>query len=149
MTKNIVIKFGGSLLFNEGGTINSQKITDFCNIIKHNKDYDSIIVVCGGGIVARQYIKAIRDFTEYLQFNESDYDAYYYRGVSNLYLKFKNDGVKDLKKALNILLKQNEKPELRKTIESILSNGVDINYSKKFFKDADSDETEPEAAVGD
>ena len=64
MKRNIVIKFGGSLLFSVGGIINSQKITDFCNIIKHNKDYDSIIVVCGGGIVARQYIKAIRDFTD-------------------------------------------------------------------------------------
>jgi uridylate kinase len=64
MTKNIVIKFGGSLLFSEGGTINSQKITEFCNIIKHTKDYDSVVVVCGGGTVARQYIKAIREFTE-------------------------------------------------------------------------------------
>ncbi|MBY8987496.1 MAG: UMP kinase [Candidatus Lokiarchaeota archaeon] len=64
MTKNIVIKFGGSLLFSEGGTINSQKITEFCDIIKRNKDYDSIVVVCGGGMVARQYIRAIRDFTK-------------------------------------------------------------------------------------
>ena len=64
MTKNIVIKFGGSLLFSEGGTINSQKITEFCDIIKRNKDYDSIVVVCGGGTVARQYIRAIRDFTK-------------------------------------------------------------------------------------
>ena len=64
MTKNIVIKFGGSLLFSEGGTINSQKITEFCNIIKSNKDYNSIVIVCGGGTVARQYIRAIREFTE-------------------------------------------------------------------------------------
>jgi uridylate kinase len=59
-----VIKFGGSLLFTEGGTINSQKISKFCNIIKNNKDYDSIVIVCGGGTVARQYIKAIRSFTD-------------------------------------------------------------------------------------
>ncbi len=64
MTKNIVIKFGGSLLFSEGGTINSQKITELCNSIKNVKDYNSIVVVCGGGTVARQYIRAIRDFTE-------------------------------------------------------------------------------------
>ncbi|MFX0076738.1 MAG: UMP kinase [Candidatus Hermodarchaeota archaeon] len=64
MTKNIVIKFGGSLIFSEGGTINSQKITEFCDIIKQNKDYDSVVVVCGGGTVARQYIRALRDFTE-------------------------------------------------------------------------------------
>jgi uridylate kinase len=64
MTKNIVIKFGGSLLFSDGGTINSQKITDFCSIIKNTKDYDSIVVVCGGGTVARQYIKAIREFSK-------------------------------------------------------------------------------------
>lgn len=63
MTKNIVIKFGGSLLFSEGGKINSQKITEFCNIIKNNKEYDSIVIICGGGTIARQYIRAIRDFT--------------------------------------------------------------------------------------
>ena len=63
MTKNIVIKFGGSLLFSEGGTINSQKITEFCNIIKNFKEYDSIVIICGGGTIARQYIRAIRDFT--------------------------------------------------------------------------------------
>jgi len=64
MTKNIVIKFGGSLLFSEGGTINSQKITEFCNIIKNNKAYNSIVIVCGGGTIARQYIRAIREFTK-------------------------------------------------------------------------------------
>jgi len=64
MTKNIVIKFGGSLLFSEGGTINYEKITEFCDLIKNDKNYDSIIIVCGGGTIARQYIKAIREFTE-------------------------------------------------------------------------------------
>jgi len=64
MTKNIVIKFGGSLLFSEDGSLNYQKINEFCNIIKRNKEYDSIVVVCGGGTIARQYIKAIREFTE-------------------------------------------------------------------------------------
>ncbi|MHA2288591.1 MAG: UMP kinase, partial [Promethearchaeota archaeon] len=64
MTKNIVIKFGGSLLFSDGGTIDSQKITEFCNIIKNNNNYDSIVIVCGGGLVARKYIGAIRTFTE-------------------------------------------------------------------------------------
>ena len=64
MTKNIVIKFGGSLLFSEGGTINYEKITEFCNLIKNNKNYDSVVIVCGGGTIARQYIKAIREFTD-------------------------------------------------------------------------------------
>ena len=64
MTKNIVIKLGGSLLFSDGGTINSQKITEFCNIVKSNKNYDSIVIVCGGGKVARHYIQAIRASTE-------------------------------------------------------------------------------------
>jgi len=64
MTKNIVIKFGGSLLFSEGGTINNEKITEFCDLIKNDKNYDSIVIVCGGGTIARQYIKAIRDFTK-------------------------------------------------------------------------------------
>ncbi|MHA1473524.1 MAG: amino acid kinase family protein, partial [Promethearchaeota archaeon] len=63
MTKNIVIKFGGSLLFSEGGTINLEKITELCDIIKNNKSYDSVVIVCGGGTLARQYIKAIRKFT--------------------------------------------------------------------------------------
>jgi uridylate kinase len=64
MTKNIVIKFGGSLLFSDGGTINTQKVTEFCDIIKKNKEYDSIVIVCGGGLVARQYIRAIRHFSD-------------------------------------------------------------------------------------
>ena len=64
MTKNIVIKFGGSLLFSEGGTINYEKITEFCDLIKDKKNYDSIVIVCGGGTIARQYIKAIREFTD-------------------------------------------------------------------------------------
>lgn len=64
MTQNIVIKFGGSLLFSDGGTLNYEKITEFCNIIRSNKAYESIVIVCGGGTIARQYIKAIREFTE-------------------------------------------------------------------------------------
>ncbi len=64
MTKNIVIKFGGSLLFSKGGTINYEKITEFCDLIKKDNNYDSIVIVCGGGTIARQYIKAIREFTE-------------------------------------------------------------------------------------
>jgi len=64
MTKNIVIKFGGSLLFSDRGMLNYEKITEFCNIIRSNKEYKSIVIVCGGGTIARQYIKAIRKFTE-------------------------------------------------------------------------------------
>ncbi|NVM19227.1 MAG: UMP kinase [Candidatus Lokiarchaeota archaeon] len=64
MTKNIVIKFGGSLLFSDGGTLNYEKIIEFCNIIISNKEFESIVIICGGGEIARQYIKAIREFTE-------------------------------------------------------------------------------------
>ncbi len=63
MTKNIVIKFGGSLLFSEGGTINYEKITEFCDLIKNDRNYDSIVIVCGGGKIARRYIEAVREFT--------------------------------------------------------------------------------------
>jgi len=61
MKKKIVIKIGGSLLFSENGNIDTKKITDFCNIIKNRDDYDSIIVICGGGTLARTYINAVRD----------------------------------------------------------------------------------------
>lgn len=57
----IVIKIGGSLLFNNG-KINSQKITEFCNIIKYNENFDTIVVICGGGALAREYINTVRGF---------------------------------------------------------------------------------------
>jgi len=58
--KNIVIKIGGSLLFSEDLEINIQQIIKFCKVIKANQHYDKVIIVCGGGIIARNYISAIR-----------------------------------------------------------------------------------------
>lgn len=62
MKKNVVIKIGGSLLFSEDDNLDTEKITEFCNIIKNKDNYDSVIVVCGGGILARKYINALRKF---------------------------------------------------------------------------------------
>jgi uridylate kinase len=58
-----VIKIGGSLLFKDGNNLDSEKITDFCNIIKNKSNYDSIVVICGGGILAREYINVVRKFS--------------------------------------------------------------------------------------
>ncbi|MCJ7650325.1 MAG: UMP kinase [Candidatus Lokiarchaeota archaeon] len=68
--KNIVIKIGGSILFSEDLKINIQQIIKFCNIIKANQHYDKVIIVCGGGIIARNYISAIR----YVHSNEASND---------------------------------------------------------------------------
>ncbi len=59
---NIVIKIGGSLLFNKDKTIDSEKINQFCNIIKKNTDFNNIVVICGGGLLAREYINIAREF---------------------------------------------------------------------------------------
>jgi len=68
--KNIVIKIGGSLLFSEDLEINIQQIIKFCKVIKDNQHYDKVIIVCGGGIIARNYISAIR----YVHSNETSND---------------------------------------------------------------------------
>lgn len=60
--KNIVIKIGGSLLFNNSFQINAEKIIQFSTIIRNKVKYDSIVVVCGGGLIAREYIKTVRFF---------------------------------------------------------------------------------------
>ncbi len=60
--KNIVIKIGGSLLFTEKRTINSEKIAKFSNIFKSSKNPGNHIIVCGGGLIAREYIDTIRSF---------------------------------------------------------------------------------------
>lgn len=65
MKGNIVLKFGGSLLFTENKEINDKKVMDFCRIFKNRKaDYNKLIIICGGGRIARDYIKAVRKFTE-------------------------------------------------------------------------------------
>lgn len=59
---NVVIKIGGSLLFNEDKNLDSKKIVEFCKIIKSRPNFDKIVIVCGGGIVSREYINAVRSF---------------------------------------------------------------------------------------
>jgi len=62
MKRNYVIKIGGSLIFTDDKKINSKKITDFTNIIKNRSDYEILVIVCGGGIIAREFINAVRLF---------------------------------------------------------------------------------------
>ena len=59
-----VIKIGGSLLFNEDLSLNLQRIKDFCQIIENTSNVDILIVICGGGIIAREYINAVRSINE-------------------------------------------------------------------------------------
>ena len=61
--ENIVIKIGGSLLFKNNNSIDVEKVIEFCDIIKNKNNFDKIIIVCGGGIVAREYINAVRKFS--------------------------------------------------------------------------------------
>ncbi|MHA1150009.1 MAG: UMP kinase [Promethearchaeota archaeon] len=60
--KIIVIKTGGSLLFTEEKTINSRFLSEFSKIIKSASNFDKIIIVSGGGVIARDYINTIRNF---------------------------------------------------------------------------------------
>lgn len=61
MVKKIVVKIGGSLILKEDN-INSEKIREFCDILKEIENFSTIIVVCGGGIIARKYINVVRAF---------------------------------------------------------------------------------------
>ncbi len=61
--RNIVIKLGGSLLFNDDKSINVHELTDFCKVIQKSSIFKKIIIICGGGIIAREYINAVRGFT--------------------------------------------------------------------------------------
>ncbi|MFX0057254.1 MAG: UMP kinase [Candidatus Hodarchaeota archaeon] len=60
MKKNIVIKIGGSLLFSKERKIKPELFSEFCNIIKDNRNFGSIVIVCGGGNLARDYIETVR-----------------------------------------------------------------------------------------
>lgn len=62
MKRKRVIKIGGSTLFSETNEINVEKIKKFCEIIGNNQDFDSLVVICGGGLIARKYISAVREF---------------------------------------------------------------------------------------
>lgn len=72
MKGNIVIKIGGSLLFSEKKEINLKKISNFCNIIKNSKNFDKLVIICGGGSIAREYINAVR----FLKGNEALCDLF-------------------------------------------------------------------------
>ncbi|MHA2125943.1 MAG: UMP kinase [Promethearchaeota archaeon] len=62
MKGKIVIKIGGSLLFNENNVINTQLISEFCRIIRNSKQKENCIIICGGGLIAREFIDAVRSF---------------------------------------------------------------------------------------
>ncbi|TXT66511.1 MAG: Uridylate kinase [Promethearchaeota archaeon] len=59
----IVIKIGGSLLFRKDHRINFQKIEEFCDIIKDQTNYKEPLLVVGGGIIAREYIGFVRNYS--------------------------------------------------------------------------------------
>ncbi len=62
MQKSCVVKIGGSILFSND-KINYQKIAEFCDVIsKRLSTYNTIVLVCGGGIIARNYINIVRNF---------------------------------------------------------------------------------------
>lgn len=61
MTKEkIVLKIGGSLLFHNDGKINKNHIIEFRNCIKSFSDSYEFIIVTGGGIIAREFIRTVR-----------------------------------------------------------------------------------------
>lgn len=62
MKGNTVIKIGGSLLFTKNNEINSSKIAEFCKIFKSRKYTGTLVIICGGGLLAREYIDAVRSF---------------------------------------------------------------------------------------
>lgn len=61
---NTVVKIGGSLLFNNKNQIYSQKIIEFCKIIKNNDNNTPTAIIVGGGIIAREYIDFVREHSE-------------------------------------------------------------------------------------
>ena len=62
MKGNTVIKIGGSLLFTKNKEINFSKIAEFCQIFKNRKYTGTLVIICGGGLLAREYIDAVRSF---------------------------------------------------------------------------------------
>jgi uridylate kinase len=58
--KKIVIKVGGSLLLTKENRINHNFVSQFCQIIRQGEKYDQIIIICGGGSLAREYITFLR-----------------------------------------------------------------------------------------
>ncbi|UCC21029.1 MAG: UMP kinase [Promethearchaeota archaeon] len=62
MKRKSVIKIGGSLLFTENKDLNVEKIQNFCQIFKKMNYSGSHVIVCGGGLIAREYINTVRSF---------------------------------------------------------------------------------------
>ena len=62
MNDRSVIKIGGSLLFTEDKKLNKERIQNFCQIFKNLKYTGTHVIVCGGGIIAREYINTVRFF---------------------------------------------------------------------------------------
>ncbi|TFG19623.1 MAG: UMP kinase [Promethearchaeota archaeon] len=60
MKMGLIIKFGGSLLFNDDSLdINKSKVMELIKIIQSSQNVQGI--VCGGGKIARKYIQAGRE----------------------------------------------------------------------------------------
>jgi uridylate kinase len=59
--KCIVVKVGGSLLLTKQNKIDQDFVSEFCQIIRERTLYNQIIIICGGGSVAREYIRFLRD----------------------------------------------------------------------------------------
>ncbi|MBD3342796.1 MAG: UMP kinase [Candidatus Lokiarchaeota archaeon] len=58
--KRIVLKIGGSLLFNKDKEIDYRRIIEFSEVIKKNPHFEALVIICGGGVLAREYINATR-----------------------------------------------------------------------------------------
>ncbi|MEM3405352.1 MAG: UMP kinase [Candidatus Pacearchaeota archaeon] len=69
MKKVVIISLGGSLIIpNE---IDTKFLLSFCKVIKKYMKKYKFIIVCGGGSIARKYIKALKEIKKsyYLQSN--------------------------------------------------------------------------------
>lgn len=64
MKGKCVIKFGGSLLFTEDKKLDLKKIKEFYKIFENNPATNTIVIICGGGIIAREYITAVRSINK-------------------------------------------------------------------------------------
>ena len=60
----IVIKIGGSLLFTKNLEVDASKVKELHKILQNQEIYDISAIVCGGGIIARYYINALRQFRD-------------------------------------------------------------------------------------
>ena len=60
--EKIVLKVGGSLLFNDDKTINTTRISELVDIFRNGKTNEPIVIICGGGLIAREYIDVVRAF---------------------------------------------------------------------------------------